>query len=572
MLTTFWWDNFDRNIETASGAGSIHNTTGIMFQEESACTVNRNENVSIPKSKRRSVRLEDVRPIQATAINPKKDPPSFADKDPVQVENHEQMYCNNLLIVWKSLRHLTSLDQVNPRFVGWVILFFETIDSKQTKLTYLPPIQKPITDYATLFEMFRQSRELARKANMKYIHITPDVGAAIKAYHVIWNNPNLWSDIIIRLGDFHAINAYFGAIGTFVSGSGFEDILFQAGLCSAGSLNGLLSEKHYNRCWLLHESFSEPLIRLFQEQYVPEIPDSLINFAKHPPGTVDIEELLADPSIQAYLKYYVQQVKKCLNGEFGKTPQFWVMYMIMVDRQQKLHYSINTNNYNLRLLIWKESLPMWFATNKIHYAHHGTFYVKFLEYLEDTHPGAKEEIEEKGLSLRRNTLGIGQAVDMAGEQSYMKSAKTAGGIRQFSTNEAAVAKWVMNRPFQARFAETLMEISGRSKTTSSSRKCLRPSEILKSEKMVKNILDALQIQFLNPLHQDIEKPNLYNLVSGRPVNDAICDSLLGFEKDGIGLMESFEERLTTDPITATFFSSLKRNKYKSWKGSTKKLL
>ena len=78
--------------------------------------------------------------------------------------------------------------------------------------------------------------------------------------------------------------------------------------------------------------------------------------------------------------------------------------------------------------------------------------------MKDTHPGAKEEIEEKGLSVRRNTLGIGQAVDMAGEQSYMKSAKRAGGIRQFSTNEAVVAKWVMNRPFQARFAEALMEL------------------------------------------------------------------------------------------------------------------
>ena len=100
----------------------------------------------------------------------------------------------------------------------------------------------------------------------------------------------------------------------------------------------------------------------------------------------------------------------------------------MVDRQQKLHYAINTNNYNLRLLIWKEFLPMWFATNKVHYARYGTLYVKFLEYLEDNHPGAKEVIEENGLSVRRNTLGIGQAVDMAGEQSHMKSAKTAGGI------------------------------------------------------------------------------------------------------------------------------------------------
>ena len=50
---------------------------------------------------------------------------------------------------------------------------------------------------------------------------------------------------------------------------------------------------------------------------------------------------------------------------------------------------------------------------------------------------SKEEIEEKGLSVRCNTLGIVQAVDMAGEQSYMKSAKTVGGIRQFSTIEAA---------------------------------------------------------------------------------------------------------------------------------------
>ena len=95
---------------------------------------------------------------------------------------------------------------------------------------------------------------------MKYTHITLDVGAPIKAYYVIWNNPNLCSDIIIHLGYFHAINAYFGAIGTFVSGSGFKDILFQAGLCSAGRLNGLLSGKHYNRFWLLHESFSEALI------------------------------------------------------------------------------------------------------------------------------------------------------------------------------------------------------------------------------------------------------------------------------------------------------------------------
>ena len=235
-----------------------------------------------------------------------------------------------------------------------------------------------------------------------------------------------------------------------------------------------------------------------------------------------------------------------------------------------LHYAINTNSYNLHLLIWKESLPIWFATIR---------YIMLAMGLSGILGGYSSRGQRR--NRREGTFREKQhswpwpAVDMAGEQSYMKSSKTAGGMCQFSTNEAAVAKWVMNRPFQAKFAETLMEISGLSKTTLSSRKCLRPSEILKSEKMVKNILDPLQIQFLNPFHQDIEKSNLYNLVSGRPVDDAICDkkkSLLGLGKNGIGLIESFEERLTTDPTTATSFSLLKRNKYKSWKESTKKIV
>jgi hypothetical protein len=78
---------------------------------------------------------------------------------------------------------------LNPRFVGWVILLFKKIASKEAKMTYLPPIQKPITDYAAFFEMFYKLRELAKQADMAYTHITLDVGAAIKAYHVIWNNP-----------------------------------------------------------------------------------------------------------------------------------------------------------------------------------------------------------------------------------------------------------------------------------------------------------------------------------------------------------------------------------------------
>ena len=119
-------------------------------------------------------------------------------------------------------------------------------------------------------------------------------------------------------------------------------------------------------------------------------------------------------------------MSKCLNSDFGNTPQFWAQYMKLVDRQQKLHCSINTNDFDLRMLMWRESLSLCFATNRVNYARYGTYYLNSLVYLDTTHPGAKEEIDKVGLSVRHNTYGIGQSIDMAGEQNYMRNAKTAG--------------------------------------------------------------------------------------------------------------------------------------------------
>ena len=334
--------------------------------------------------------------------------------------------CLQLLILWKSIRFLSSDDQTHPKFSGWIISQVEKTDSKKTSMTYLPPISSPITEYDTIIQMFKISRELAKQSNMSYTHITLDAGAAIKAFHVIWNRPSCWRDIIIHLGDFHAMMAFFAVIGRLISNSGFKEVLFQSGHCTSGSINGIISGKHYNKCWLVHESFSEALERLFLKQFLTTIPNTVVTFAQLSSSSTMIKRILADKNVSSYIQSYETFKERCLKGDFGKTPQFWMMYMNLLDRQRKLHYAINTNDFSLRLLVWKESLPLCFATNRVHYSRYGTYYLKSLECLESTHPGAKEEIENLGLSVRRNTLGIGQAVNLAGEQTYMRNAKTAG--------------------------------------------------------------------------------------------------------------------------------------------------
>ena len=82
---------------------------------------------------------------------------------------------------------------------------------------------------------------------MKFTHVTADGGAAEKFYQVVWNNPVEFKNVIIHLGDFHGMMEHFGIIGKIVSFSGFEDVLYQADLCTSGGICGVLSGKHYNK-------------------------------------------------------------------------------------------------------------------------------------------------------------------------------------------------------------------------------------------------------------------------------------------------------------------------------------
>ena len=107
------------------------------------------------------------------------------------------------------------------------------------------------------------------------------------------------------------------------------------------------------------------------------------------------------------------------------------MYMEMLSKLHQFQFAINTNNLPLRINAWEVFLLLCFATIREHYAQCGTFYIQQLKNLDLTYPGAFEKICEM-VSVRRNKTGIGQAVDLAGEQTYMRNAKTADFLLSLS--------------------------------------------------------------------------------------------------------------------------------------------
>ena len=51
-----------------------------------------------------------------------------------------------------------------------------------------------------------------------------------------------FGNVIIKIGVFHTICSPFGALGKHMKGSGFEEIVVEAGVCASGSLQKFVRE------------------------------------------------------------------------------------------------------------------------------------------------------------------------------------------------------------------------------------------------------------------------------------------------------------------------------------------
>ena len=113
-------------------------------------------------------------------------------------------------------------------------------------------------------------------------------------------------------------------------------------------------------------------------------------------------------------------------------------------------------------------------------------------------------------------------------------------------------------------------MAGVEKTTQNLRKCLRPSEIIKSNKIVESLVKTMREQFTHPFDASFEKDKLYNIVSGKPVSDDICQSLSSIMEIGTTYYEEFQKRLTGES-EKKLFDRLKRNNQRTFKHSVEKI-
>ena len=329
----------------------------------------------------------------------------------------------------------------------------------------MQPLLFLITKYDTVQQCIVTSIEASRKLNQQFTFITMDLAAAKIALDVKWNDLEKYENVVIHLGAFHTMCSYMGALGRMMTGSRFEDIVIEAGICASGSIRQVMSGQHYNRAMHTHLLMMDAVERLLMQsfsdnqQVIEQIPE-IAQFAFAPtPGR--LETVLSDDNFTDFAKRYNEYKDAVREGGLGRTAQFWLAYADSVWHLLRFHRAIKENNLDDYLSAMYQLCSLLFSSDRHSYAQYLPLYYCQLKTLTDSNPEARGLLKTYGLSVARSCVpACRNAVDLTIEQTINRSAKTAGGIVGFSRKPSAYYKWCLTRHTRSTNLQATLEQIG----------------------------------------------------------------------------------------------------------------
>jgi hypothetical protein len=571
VVSHLCWDNFDINEETPSGAGTTHTTHGIVVQEvkQSSNELNDSDSSTVKKSKQRSFRF--VPPTLPACYSQKRVEPSFSQ----QHQNTSTFSGPHTLSVQSAVKSLWIFSRVYvnqclsiPQWSGWISKICDDgTPTTQSNIGYMAPILHPITDYATVQKCLMTSMEVSKSLNQKYTFVTMDLAAAKIAYDIIWDNTDKFSTIVLNLGPFHTMCSYMGALGKMMVGSGFEEVLLQSTLCASGSIDQVVSGKHYNRAIRVHQRMMEAIERMLLDIFstscesvnFSDFADNMASSSEFP-NAETFAQTLSDESFLLLAEEYENFKNKVRQGSLGKTAQFWMSYCDCVWTLLTFQMAVKTNDLLAYIATLRDMCGLLFSSNHLNYAKYLPVYYMSLLDLESSHPGASKLLQENGFTAARSSIpGCRNAIDLTIEQTINRSAKTAGGIIGFSRNKAAYYRWCVTRHRRATYVDLTLDELDMQDSCEDGHKSTRISQIKQSEAEVLSVISAFK-QFVNPFAmQDDSKDRLYCISSGLPSDAKIENDLLCYTTKGNDVAKEFiQSRLINK--TVKFQDPVKKSK------------
>jgi len=118
-------------------------------------------------------------------------------------------------------------------------------------------------------------------------------------------------------------------LGKKMAGSGLSDILIEAGICASGSMDKVMSGKHYNRALRVHKFTVEALERLLKvfisqenAQTIEDDASTVMTSFCNEPNTENFLKVSENEYFKEVFERYKIFKDSVRNGSLGVTAQF----------------------------------------------------------------------------------------------------------------------------------------------------------------------------------------------------------------------------------------------------------
>ena len=552
------FDNYDELTSILSGADTLHDTMGIMYQSKPQGAVSLGGNQvtnqvlveaslpSIAKKARKRRKLD----VPKTTLPPfrkkaKMDHFSYSIKE-YRIEKSEASILSRKLDFLWMMMHAMEIDRI-PMWTGFNSMHYVDHLPKQAVL-YMPNIDRSPTSDDVVVETLVITQKCAEECGQSYGVVTYDLDVAKRAIKIQVTESPRFDNIFIMFGAFHLRMCLFKAIGKLIKESGMAEMLVEAEVLASSSLNGFIECTNFNRCKRLHPMLSLALKTLQFHQFcttyenLDEVTALVKDLALNDKESRD-QLCTAQPFVKLF-KEYTQYTLATLNGERGPTAKFYMQNIQRVNLYLIIDRAIRESEVDLFTWGLTQATDI-FGTNRQNYARWMSKYQLDLMNITITHPGLKEMLLAGLFSIRRTDNQFSRVpVDLTLEQTInADAASRMTGYTDSTNNYSARLRWSATKGARAALIGVMLEIAGMN-TTGDDQVHLTQSRIVRDNNDLQKLLKTID-GFANPF--TVESESLVNIQTGKAATSDITMSLLSVEQIGKGKHDTFVTECINDP-------------------------
>lgn len=454
------FDNADVNVRTLDGLGTFHAMGGIQCITPGSCvkaetTVQRISAGSFCNTT--SIR-EYAYPLKKRNTGLSK----MIIKDLNEIEQVRSVssfpstYLHPYNYVW-----LSDI-QSQPGWSGFMTnLVTSSEECQRTYIMAVPFINLDPSNMSTIYTALQFAADQSKTQNQTCI-VTFDQPLFLKAIDIVAasDTTNNISKIVVRLGGFHLLMSYMGAVGKIMEGSGLTDLW--STVYGKATVNHMMNGHAYDRCLRAFTLTAAALMNIAREifpniqhcfEQTEEICKQVVS------RRISTEDALNDPLLTKIL----HTLDECLQNieKTSRTAKLWVRFLKKIDLALRFVYAERTGDWNLHLRCTTEMLPYFHASGHLPYAKSAHIYAQEMTKLSDKLSEREYDLfTNKGYFTVKRTSRYwsGTWTDMCIEQCLMRPMKSVGGLTHGrGVTESTISKWILETPYFIKINEALEE-------------------------------------------------------------------------------------------------------------------